>query len=538
MESQPKSLDRSLGTEQTQVVRAAGVIAFGTLISRITGLIRDMVLGTLFGARGTADAYYVAFRIPSLLRELFAEGSMSAAFIPVFTEYLTQKEREEARDLARSAFTLLLFLLVAVVGSGILLAPWLLRVIAPGFVETPGKFNLTVSLTQIMFPYLLLISLAALVMGILNSHRRFGPPAFSSAVFNIVSIATILIAASFYSEPIMAAALGVTLGGLFQLLFQIPALARTGMLPPLSRPFSRLWPIHPGVKKMGLLIIPTMIGLSVAQVNILVNTMLASYLPEGSVTFLYFGMRLIQFPLGMFGVALATALLPTLSAQAAGKRYGELRETLSFGLRLIFYITLPAMAGLIFLRVPIIQVILQHGRFTPAATAGTASAVLYYAVGLWAFAGVRIVVQAFYSMQDTRTPVKIGVAAMLTNIVLNLALMGPLQHRGLALATSLSSMLNFTLLFWILRKKVGRIDGRRIARSFAKTLLASLAVALPCLWVSHLGIWDGTGAWKAKLSLLIVGIGAAVVGYLLVHRLLKSEEQRFLLRLVKEKLTR
>ena len=520
------------------MTRAAGVIALGTLLSRITGLIRDMVLGGLFGAKSAADAYYVAFRIPSLLRELFAEGSMSAAFIPVFTEYLTNRKKEEARELARAAMTLLLFFVLLVVGVGILASRWIVTLMASGFAATPGKFNLTVSLTQIMFPYLLLISLSAMVMGVLNSCRRFGPPAFSSAVFNVASIATVLIAAPLYPEPIMSAALGVTVGGLFQLLCQVPALAKTGMLPPLSRPFSPVWPIHPGVKKMGLLIVPTLIGLSVAQVNILVNTLLATFLPEGSVTYLYFGMRLIHFPLGMFGVALATALLPTLSAQAARRNYAEMRQTISFGLRLIFYITVPAMVGLICFRYPIIQILFQHGHFGPEATAGTAEAVLFYAVGLWAFAGVRVVVPAFYSLQDTRTPVRVGVLAMLVNIALNLLLMGPLRHGGLALATSLASALNFTLLLWVLRKRVGRIDGRRILRSFGRIAVASAITSVPSIWISRHHVWGEPSAWMLKSLLLSSGIVVAVLSYVLVHRLLRSEEQDFLFHLLREKLFR
>jgi putative peptidoglycan lipid II flippase len=540
MESQPEIANRvesrpGLG-EEKRVVRATGVIAFGTLVSRITGLVRDIVLGSLFGTQIAADAYYVAFRIPSLLRELFAEGSMSAAFIPVFTEYLTRKTKEETRELVRSAFTTLLILLLIVVGAGILLSRWIVSVMARGFADEPGKFNLTVSLTQIMFPYLLLISLAALVMGILNSHRRFGPPALSSAVFNVGSIATVLIAAPLYSEPILAAALGVTLGGLLQFAFQLPALAKTGMIPPLRKLFAPVWPIHPGVKKMGALILPTMIGLSVAQVNILVNTLLATYLPEGSVSYLYFGMRLIHFPLGMFGVALATALLPTLSTQAARREFGEMRKTVSFGLRLIFYICIPAMVGLITLRVPIVSVLFQHGEFGRIATEGTATAVLYYAVGLWAFAGVRVVVPAFYSMQDTRTPVKIGVLAMLANIVLNLILMLPLRHGGLALAASLASGLNLTLLLWVLRKRIGRIDGRRILSSAAKVLLASTAIALPSLWLSHLPVWETSGELLQKIGLLAGAIGVGLFGFVLFHSVLKTEEQRFLFELVKEKI--
>lgn len=540
MKSQPGEapLAESRLLEEKRVVRATGLIALATLISRILGFARDMVLARLFGASMVADAFYVAFRIPSLLRELFAEGSMSAAFIPVFTEYLTRRTREETRELARASMITLFLILLTVVGIGILVAPWIVRLIAPGFWSTPGKFYLTVSLTQIMFPYLLLVSLSAWAMGILNSHRRFGAPASSPAVFNVAMILVILTAAPFYSEPIMAAALGVTVGGLFQLLYQLPAMAKTGMIPSLSEWVRPLWPLHPGVRQMGALILPTLLGLSVAQVNILINTLIASFLSEGSVSYLYYGMRLIHFPLGVFGVALATALLPTLSAQAARNATEELRHTLSFGVRLIFFITVPAMIGLILLRRPIIHLLFQHGEFGPLDTAGTATAVLYYAVGLWAFAAVRVVVPAFYSMKDTRTPVKVGVLAMGANIVLNLLLMIPLQHGGLALATSLASMLNLTLLLGILRRRIGRIDGRRIFRSLFNTLLASAAVALPSLWIAQLSLWGEAGQWPAKAWVLSAGIGISVAGYLTVQALLKAEELRYLAGFLKEKVGR
>lgn len=535
----PEGLKKETGLrEEKQVVRATGVIALGTFVSRITGFLRDMFLAKLFGASIVADAFYVAYRIPNLLRELFAEGSMSAAFIPVFTDYHTKKTKEETRDLARASFSTLLALLIIVVGIGILLAPQIVYLIAPGWASTPGKFSLTVSLTQIMFPYLMLISLSALVMGMLNVFRHFGVPALSQAVFNIIMIVTILFIAPFYSEPIMAAALGVTFGGFVQLLYQLPTLARAGMIPHLRALLRPFWPIHPGVRRMGILILPTMIGLSVAQVNIFVNTLLASYLPEGSVSYLYYGMRLIHFPLGIFGVALATALLPTLSSQAAQGAFEEMCTTISFGLRLIFFITIPAMVGLIFLRVPIVHLLFQHGAFGEEATFQTAKAVLFYALGLWAFAGVRVVVPAFYSMQDTRTPVKIAILAMVSNIILNLLLMGPLQHGGLALAASLSSMLNLTLLLWMLRGRVGRIDGQRILFSLSKVVLASVAVAFPCLWVSNLVIWGRSGDWSSKILLLTMGMGLSLFGYVLFHSILKTEEQTFLFKLIKEKFSK
>jgi putative peptidoglycan lipid II flippase len=282
---------------------------------------------------------------------------------------------------------------------------------------------------------------------------------------------------------------------------------------------------------------PALIGLSVTQVNILVSTILASYFPGGP-TYLFYGMRLIHFPLGIFGVALATALLPSLSTQASRKEWDALRGTLGFGLRLIFFIILPAMVGLILLRIPIVHLFFEHGRFTAVDTQGTAAAVLAYAVGLWAFAGVRIVVSAFYSLQDTRTPVLVAVLALGTNVALSLLLMGPLAHAGLALATSLSAILNVTLLVVLLARRLGAFGWNAILRSHARVLLAALPIVVTCLWVAGLGVWTRPEAWAAKTVMLVVAIGLSVAGYVTVHALLHSEELDFLWSLLKKKLTR
>ncbi|HYT89611.1 MAG TPA: murein biosynthesis integral membrane protein MurJ, partial [Gemmataceae bacterium] len=425
--------------ERAQVVEAAGVIGLATLLSRILGFARDMVLARLFGAGLAADAFFVAYRIPNLLRELFAEGSMSAAFIPVFSEYLTKRTKRDAWELASAAFTTLLTVLTGVCLLGILAAPWIVKLIAPGFSDNPEREALTTLLTRIMFPYLLCIGLAALAMGVLNSVRSFAAPAFSPVLFNIAIIASAFLLAPLFAEPILAVAFGVVVGGFAQFLSQMPALRRAELLFGWRFDFA-----HEGVRRIGWLMAPALIGLSVTQINILVSTILASYFPGGP-TYLFYGMRLIHFPLGIFGVALATALLPSLSTQAAKGELDALRGTLGFGLRLIFFIIVPAMVGLILLRVPIVHLFFEHGRFTAADTQGTAAAVLAYAVGLWAFAGVRIVVSAFYSLQDTRTPVLVAALALGANVALSLLLMGPLAHAGLALATSLSAILNVTL---------------------------------------------------------------------------------------------
>lgn len=515
-------------TETKKITKAAGKIGLATLTSRILGMIRDMVVARL-GAGLATDAFYVAYRIPNLLRELLAEGSMSAGFIPVFTEYWTTRTKAEAWELACKVFTLLLGILLVVCALGIYFAPWIVHLIAPGFSDEGGKFSLTIVLTRIMFPYLLFIGLAALTMGVLNSIRAFGIPALAPAVDNLVIIFSIFIFSWYLKDPIIGIAVAVTLGGTVQFLFQLPSLFKNGLLFKLNFGIR-----DPGVKKIFSLVLPTLLGLSVAQINLLVNTLLASTLAEGSVTYLYYGIRLIHFPLGIFAIAVATAILPSLSTQAAKKDMDGLKESFSFGLRLVFFISFPAMIGLIFLRVPIVQVLFQHGDFTFSATEGTATAVLYYSLGLWAFAGVRIVIPVFYALQDTKTPVKIAIVSLLSNIVLSLILMGPLKHGGLALATSLASAINLTLLIWILRKRLGNLDGKRILQSHIKVIIASAGIALVCYWVNDMGIWLMKGENFEKFFYLVVALFVSVSSYLFIHLFMKGEELAFLLRMLKK----
>ena len=514
----PPESPRPQPNENHRVFRSAGMIGLATFASRILGFIRDMVLARLFGATAAADAFFVAYRIPNLLRELFAEGSMSSAFIPVFTEYHTLRAKQDAWELASAVFTTLLTIVTAVTLLGILAAPGIVWLLAPGFHGHPDKLLMTTLLTRIMFPYLLFISLAALAMGILNSLRAFAAPAFSPVFFNLFIIGCALFLAPTFPEPIFGVAIGVVAGGAAQFAMQLPGLALRGMV------FGwRFQPWHPGVRRIGALMVPSLLGLSVTQINITVSTILASFFAGGP-TYLFYGMRLIQFPLGIFGVALATAILPTLSAQAARGALDELRGTLAFGLRMIFFIILPAMLGLILLRQPIVHLFFEHGSFTAADTAATAMAVLCYAVGLWAFAGVRIVVAAFYSLQDTVTPALVAGGAVLANIALSILLMDRLESAGLALATALASMLNVGVLVAVLNRRLGGVDWRSVGQSAMRTACATAPLILVCLWVAGAEVWTHDGEWTGKTVLLAVGIGLSVTGYVGVHALLRSEE--------------
>jgi putative peptidoglycan lipid II flippase len=488
-----------------------------------------------FGTGLAADAFYVAYRIPNLLRELLAEGSMSAAFIPVFTETLTKESKESARHLANAVYARMLVILMVLTGLGILFAPYVVKAIAWGWVNKPenhDKYLLAITLTRIMFPYLLFIGIAAIAMGMLNSLRSFLSPALAPVMLNIMTISAVVLSQQFLAQPILGVAVGVVLGGLFQFLIQVPGLKKQGMM--LKVRFS---PSHPGVGTIAKRAAPIFFSSSVNQINIFIGTILASFLATGSIAYLFYGMRFIHFPLGIFGVAIATAVLPTMSAQAVRHEMTEFRETLSLGLRLVFFIMFPAMAGLITLRVPIVNLLLEHGQFDRISTAGTAAAILYYSIGLWAFAGVRIVSQAFYSLQDTKTPVKISILTVATNIILStlFLLFTPLAHGGLALATSLSAMLSIGLLTLHLRKKIGRMDGRRILASLLRIIPASSAMGAIGWWVSRNPVWDARGNTLYKSELLAGGMLASVLFYVLAMWILRSEEQKFLWGMVKRR---
>jgi len=513
-------------------------MSIATFTSRILGYVKDMIIAGLFGASGLADVFYVAFRIPNLLRELFAEGSMSSAFVPVLTEYRTKHGKAEAERLVSSAFVFIMAFVGLICLLGIIFAPAIVTIMAPGFLSDPEKFANTVLLTRIMFPFLLFVSLAALTMGALNTSGVFFIPALAPALLNVVTIVCIITLSSRFANPIIAVAIGVSAGGLVQFLFQVPSFFRQGYRfrsQSAETGKENREGLHPGLRRIGLLIIPSTAGMAVSQFNIFVSTILASYLATGSITYLYYSMRLIQFPIGIFGVAMGMAVLPALSEHAAREEIGKLKEDFSFALRLLFFITVPAMAGLIALRTPIVNTLFQRGKFGLEATIGTADALMFYALGIWAIVGVRVITAAFYSMQDTRTPVKIAASAMLVNIFLSLVLMGPMQHRGLALANASASCVNFLLLFYFLRKKLGLIGTRSIVRSFSKTVLASTLMGLAGWFLLKGDLWTSGGHALKKAVYLGGGMALCLVIYCLVSVLLKSEEMGYLIEKIRHR---
>ncbi|HID30057.1 MAG TPA: murein biosynthesis integral membrane protein MurJ, partial [Desulfobacterales bacterium] len=452
-------------------------------------------------------AFFVAFRIPNLLRRLFAEGSLTISFIPVFTEYLSKDGREEAFRLARSTFLLLSIVLAAVTVVGILISPLIVRVIAPGFFSSPEKFHLTVLLTQIVFPYIFFIGLVALCMGILNALGHFAAPALAPVLLNIGMISAVLLLSPHLDRPAVGLAIGVVAGGLLQLGLQIPFLIRRGFRLAVRGPL-----YHPAIRRIAVLMTPAVFGAAVYQINIFIGTLLASLLPEGSVSYLYYADRLVQLPLGVFGIALATAVLPSLSRQAVANDMEGLRSSFGYALKLVFFVTIPAMTGLIVLKEPIVRLLFQRGAFDVATTHFTAEALLYYAVGLWAFSGVRILVSTFYALQDTKTPVKIAVISLLVNIVLSILLMGPMRHGGLALATSLAAAVNLILLIRSLRKRMGRIGGHDILASVFKST-ASAAVMGGV--IGAVALWGMPKCAGSPWHLVVWILGSVVLGMLL-----------------------
>ncbi|MCL2669663.1 MAG: murein biosynthesis integral membrane protein MurJ [Syntrophaceae bacterium] len=516
-------------SENSRVVRTAGLVGIATMLSRVFGLIRDTVVAGFFGAGWMADAFFVAFRIPNLLRRLLAEGSLTVSFIPVFTEYLRNKSREEALELADIVFTALSVILVIVSLAGVCLAPLIVTIMAPGF--TPVQYDLAVFLTRFMFPYILLISLVALCMGILNSLRHFAAPALSPVVLNIAMILAAITLRGFFEEPVVALAVGVMAGGVLQLALQWPFLIRMGVR---LKPNFRL--NHPGLNRIGCLMLPATFGAAIYQLNVFIGTILASLLPTGSVSFLYYADRIVELPLGVFAIAVGTASLPSFSEQAALGKMEELKRTIAFSLRLILFITIPASIALILLRVPIISVLFQRGAFNAAATALTAEALLCYTLGLWAFSTIRIVVSAFYSLQDTKAPMKAAIAALLVNGIFSLALMFPFRHAGLALATSIASGVNVTILWIILQRRVGKILDRLFYVSLAKTCFASLIMAGVICLIDLLFPWQGAGPFPARLTYLILTVCGGGAAYFAAALLLKNPELAIVLNSLRRRL--
>ncbi len=458
------------------LLKALATVSSMTLISRILGFVRDFVIARIFGAGMMTDAFFVAFKLPNLFRRLFAEGAFSQAFVPILGEYKNRLGEDDAKRLVDQVASLLLLVLIAVTLAGMAGAPLLVYISAPGFVTEPDKFALTVELTRITFPYILFMSLVALAGGILNTWNRFAIPAFTPVLLNISFIVMALFAAPWFERPVMALGWSVFIGGALQLAFQLPGLKRIGMLPR----FSLDWRA-PGVRRILLLMAPAVLGVSISQVSLLINTIFASFLDTGSVSWLYYADRLMEFPSGMLGAALGTILLPSLSKYHAGGQRDEYSRLLDWGLRLTLLLAAPAAVALAIIAVPLIATLFHHGAFTTNDVFMTRNALIAYSVGLLGLILVKVLAPGFYARQNVRTPVKIGLITLCVTQALNLALIGWLKHAGLALAIGLAACLNAGLLYSGLRRHA-IYTPQPGWLAFSLKLLAALVVMAAVLW--------------------------------------------------------
>jgi putative peptidoglycan lipid II flippase len=492
--------------------------------SRILGLIRDLVMAHLFGASHAMDAYSVAFRLPNLFRDLFAEGAMSSAFVPTFTRVLTLDGRAAAWRLGNLVITALLLVTGVIALLGMAFAWPIVSFAAARYASVPGKLELAVALARVMFPFLTLIAVAVGLMGMLNSLHRFFVPAFSPAMFNIGTLATmaglIPVFQAHGFRPIFAVAIGTLVGGVGQVVIQWPSLHREGFR---FRP--RVDWRDAGLREVLTLMGPGTMALAAVQINLLVNTMLATSQGEGAVSCLNYAFRVMYLPIGLFGLSIATAAVPSLSHHAARGDPESLRATFSAALRMMLVLNLPATVGLMVLATPIVALLFQHGSFTAEATAGTAAALALYAPGLIGYSAIKLAVPTFYTLRDSRTPVTVGAVSVVFNIVLSLLLVRLLGFRGLALGTALSSIFNAAALLWLLRRRLGALDGRRIGRATGKVALAALVMALAAWggerWLEAVVPGHST---VAKLLHVGAGIGLGLAAFAAAARALRIAE--------------
>ena len=498
-------------SDERSVAKHAGTVGAATLLSRVLGLVREQVMAGFFGAGFATDAFNVAFRIPNLLRDLFAEGALSSAFVPSFTAVLQQRGEAAAWTFARQLISILVVVLGVVCIAGWIAAPALVRAFAPGFAAVPGKLELTVLLTRVMLPFLPTLSVAAVCMGMLNARGRFAVPALAPSLLNlgmiVFGVALIPVCTRTGQPAVLAMALGVVIGGALQLVVQLPSLAAMGFVLRLEVP---RW--TPDVRRVGWLMLPATLGLAATQLNVLFSTIIASLLAQGSVSWLGYAFRLMQLPIGVFGVALATVSLPALSRAAVAGDLRGLTSTLSATVRLVLVLTVPAALWLAAMAPALVALIYQHGHFGRIDTQQTAGALVMYCIGLPAFAAVGVFTRAFYALGDTRRPVQASLVSVAVNMALNLALMGSLGHRGLALATSVTSIINVAQLAFYLRRKIGPIDARRILSTGVRVLIAGGVAAGACAAGLRLAGERARGGLMAEL--VAVACGLAVGGAL------------------------
>jgi putative peptidoglycan lipid II flippase len=511
-------------SSSSTLARSAGLVSVATMASRVLGLLRDQVLLISFGAADLMDAYNVAFRLPNLVRDLFAEGAMSAAFVPTFTRELQQHGKASAWELGRIVISGLLVVTGAISLLGILFAGPLTGWIAPEYARVPGKLELTTILTQVMFPFLTVVAVAAAYMGMLNAQRRFFIPAFAPAMFNVCSILSVFTLVPLVGwlggEPMIGLAIGTLVGGIAQAAVQWPALHREGF-----RFRFHFAPRDERFREVVRLMIPGIVGLAAVQVNQLVNVFLATSTGTGAVTYLGFAFRLMYLPIGLFGVSIATAALPGIARHAVANDHPAIRNDVSQALRMMMMLNVPATFGLIALAAPIIELLVEYRQITSTDTLGMAAALMGYAPGLVGYSAVKVFSPTFYALKDSRTPVTVSIASIVLNIVLNVTLVRIMSYPGLALGTGLSALFNAGMLFWLLRGRLGGLDERRVLLSLVKILLASTVMAAAAWGVEH-GLslaWPAAHVF-ARLVRVGLAVGAGLLTLAIAARLLRLHE--------------
>ena len=500
------AVDTSTKLKSSSLLCSSAVVSVMTLLSRILGMVRDMVVASYFGSGASADAFFVAFKIPNFLRRLFAEGAFAQAFVPVLSEYREKRSFADVKQLVDRTAGMLGLTLTALTALGVVMSPYLIMLFAPGFHDEPSKMQLAGELLRITFPYLLLISLTAFCGGILNSYGRFAVPAFTPVLLNVSMIGATVFLTPFFAEPVMALAWGVFIAGVAQLLFQMPFLWKMRLLP---RP--RVVANDPGVKRIMLLMLPALFGVSVSQINLLLDTVLASFLQTGSVSWLYYADRLSELPLGAFGIAIGTVILPALSRHHSTAKPEEFSATIDWALRMVLLVGVPAALALAFLAEPLIATLFFYGAMTATDVTQAAAALQAYSLGVLTFMLIKVLAPGFFARQDLRTPVRIAIICMVVNMVLNLILIWPLQHVGLALATSLASMLNTGLLLMGLYRAGVYKPEPGWMMFILRLLLACAAMLALVFWLNEPSSeWFAWG-WQRRVWEVTLLVGGGIV---------------------------
>ena len=492
-----------------------------TSVSRVFGYVRDAALAAVLGAGLGMDAFAVAFRLANLFRRLVAEGAMSAAFVPVFVEYRGQHTADELWDFARKFFYTLALVAGLIVLLEIIFAPFIVRVMAPGFSNVDGKWELTVFLTRVMAPYLVFVALAAFLMGVLNAFGRFAVPALSPVFFNVIIIVSAFSLAHITPDRSVGIAIGVLIGGVLQFLSQVPSAMGLGMQFKVGFSFR-----HPAIRKVGTLLAPSIFGIGIVQINLLVDSLMASFLREGSVSQLYYADRVMELVLGIFIMSLTTVILPDMSRSAAAKNMSEVKETLLFSVRSTMFVAIPATVGLFLLADPITHVLFERGRFSSLDTERTSVALAYYALGLFFISSVKILVSAFYALQDTKTPVKVAAVSLAVNAFMNWVLMQPLKQGGIALATSIAGAISVVQLAAIFQKKYGSLNWSQFRTSFIKVGAASGVMGIASLLILRLFQFNSAQPLSWKITALFGTIVLSILVYLAAAWVLKMDELR------------